>query len=203
LLIAPAAVRSFDEWAANRAQIYPLSALKDAVLGIEAAHYLNRLLTTPPSREPLLSALGGFPFALKTYIENDLEILKRNGIVPLFVFSGMDLAKKDKPFSHLNDSALANTRAWELYDQHQAIQAVETFGNSGRDAHETLAKQELLRSNRIVASIKPESLFRFFQRILRVHDLEFMVAPYSAWGQVFPSFFLFFFFYSTPLGRGK
>ncbi|KAI9860754.1 MAG: hypothetical protein M1813_005677 [Trichoglossum hirsutum] len=157
-------VRSFDELAALRAQTYPLSALKDAVLGIEAAYYLGRLLNNPPSKEPLLSALGGFPFALKTYIESDLETLKRNGIVPLFVFSGMDLAKKDKPFSNLNDSALANTRAWELYDQHQAVQAVETFGNS--------------------ASIKPESLFRFLQKILRARNLEFMVAPYSAWGQL-------------------
>jgi hypothetical protein len=127
--------------AALRAQTYPLSALKDAVLGIEAAYYLGRLLNNPPSKEPLLSALGGFPFALKTYIESDLETLKRNGIVPLFVFSGMDLAKKDKPFSNLNDSALANTRAWELYDQHQAVQAVETFGNSGKDEYATILPQ--------------------------------------------------------------
>ncbi|KAH0547560.1 hypothetical protein FGG08_000285 [Glutinoglossum americanum] len=177
-------VRSFDELATLRAQTYPLSALKDAVLGIEAAHYLNRLLNNPPSKEPLLSALGGFPFALKTYIESDLETLKRNGIVPLFVFSGMDIAKKDKPFSNLNDSALANTRAWELYDQHQAVQAVETFGNSGRDSYTTLAQQGSSSSNSVIASIKPESLFRFFQKILRTHNLEFMVAPYSAWGQL-------------------
>lgn len=125
------AVRTLDEWAAPRLQAYPLAALKDTVVGIEAAHYLDRLLSNPPSKEPLLSALGGFPFALRTHIENELEAMQSFGIKPLFVFSGMDYAVKEKSSREMTDSVRLNSEAWGLYNQHQAVRAVETFGNSG------------------------------------------------------------------------
>lgn len=127
-------MRTFHEWAASRQQLYPISALKDTTLGIEAAHYLDRLLNTPPSKEPLLSALGGFPFALKTHIEHELEAMQSFGIRPLFVFSGMEFAVKEKPMLALRQSSRPNAEAWELYNQHQAVQAVDTFGNTGESA---------------------------------------------------------------------
>lgn len=86
----------------------------------------------PPSKEPLLSALGGFPFALKTHLENELEALQAAGVKPLFVFTGLDFAVKSQPSKQLSRAARLNAEAWELYNQHQAVQAVETFGNSGR-----------------------------------------------------------------------
>lgn len=105
--------------------------MKDTVIGIEAAYYLDRLLNTPPSKEPLLSALGGFPFALKTHIENELETMQSLGIKPLFVFSGMDYVAKEKPSRELSDSVRLNSEAWSLYNQQSPVEAVETFGNSG------------------------------------------------------------------------
>lgn len=157
-------VRTLDEWATPRLQNFPLAALKDTTLGIEAAHYLDRLLSTPPSKEPLLSALGGFPFALKTSIEHELEMMSSFGIRPVFVFSGLDCAVKEKPMRQLREASRLNSQAWELYNQHRAIQAVDAFGNSG--------------------SVKPDGLFRFLQRILQANKVEFLVAPYSACAQL-------------------
>lgn len=101
------------------------------MVGVEAEHYLQRLLSTPPSKEPLLSALGGFPFALKSHIENELEHMQTAGFTPLFVFNGLDVGKKDQSGRREAEAAAANLRAWELYDQHQPVKAVETFGDSG------------------------------------------------------------------------
>ena len=108
--------------------------LRDSVLGIDAAHYLDRLLTTSPSKEPLLSALGGFPLALKNHVEHELKVLRALRITPLFVFSGMDFAVREKPLKQLREAAKRNSHAWELYNQHEAIQAVDAFGNSGRSS---------------------------------------------------------------------
>lgn len=53
------------------------------------------------------------------------------GIKPLFVFSGMGYVVKEKPSRESSDSVRLNSEAWSLYNQHQAVRAVETFGNSG------------------------------------------------------------------------
>ena len=53
------------------------------------------------------------------------------GITPLFVFSGMDASQKNKAPQDDEVAARANTHAWELYDQHKPVRAVETFGDSG------------------------------------------------------------------------
>ena len=124
-------VRTFDDWAAPRHQTQPLTVLRDVVLGVEAEHFLHRLLTTPPSKEPLLSALGGYPFALRSHIENELENMEEAGITPVFVFRGLDVGKQDTTGRREAESAALNTAAWELYDQLHPVRAVETFGNSG------------------------------------------------------------------------
>lgn len=46
-----------------------LSALKGAVIGVHASHYLDQHLNRHVTKEPLLIALRGFPFALKANIE--------------------------------------------------------------------------------------------------------------------------------------
>ena len=53
------------------------------------------------------------------------------GIRPVFVFSGLDCAVKEKPMRQLREASRLNSQAWELYNQHRAIQAVDAFGNSG------------------------------------------------------------------------
>lgn len=125
------AVRILDEWAAGRSQPLPLSALKGAVLGIDASHYLSQRLHQPSTREPLLVALGGFPFALRNSIEKELQALKNLDISCVFVFNGLDFGKKDKQSRLQTESVRAFEHAWELYDQQQADQVVEAFSSAG------------------------------------------------------------------------
>lgn len=124
-------VRSFDEWAAARSQTLPLSSLKGAVVGIEAFHYLDLHLNHYSTKEPLLIALGGFPFALKSNIEKEIQTLKSLGITCLFVFSGLDFGKKEHTFSAQTESSRALDQAWNFYDNQQADQVVDAFSAAG------------------------------------------------------------------------
>ncbi|KAK2767003.1 hypothetical protein FQN54_006320 [Arachnomyces sp. PD_36] len=157
-------IRSLDEWAAARSQNLPLSSLKGAVLGIEARHYLDLHLNHYSTKEPLLIALGGFPFALKANIEKEIQALNDLDITCVFVFSGLDFGKKEHNFAAQNESSRALDQAWNFYDQQQADQVVDAFSAAG--------------------SAKPETLYRFLQRILAEQKVDFMVAPYSAAAQL-------------------
>lgn len=125
-------VRLLDEWAAPRTQSLPLSALKGAVVGIDASHYISQHLLQPSTREPLLVALGGFPFALKTNIERELQTLKDLGVGCFFVFNGLNFSTKDQRPSVQPESVRAFEQAWDLYDQQQADQVVDAFSGAGR-----------------------------------------------------------------------
>lgn len=124
-------LQDFDVWSVGRLEVSTFDELNSAVLAIEASFYLERLLTTAPAKEPLLSALGGLPFALKAHIENEIELLRKNGIRPLFVFDGLEVGKKYTPFRASDEAAGLNREAWDLYNLHQAEKAVDTFGSSG------------------------------------------------------------------------
>ncbi|KAF8249944.1 hypothetical protein K440DRAFT_191693 [Wilcoxina mikolae CBS 423.85] len=84
--------RTFDAWsqANGRAQLLPLSVLKDSAIGIDAHHYLQKALTSQ-LKEPLVSALGGFPFSLKTTIQQDVreEAILCTGRLYQASYSGM------------------------------------------------------------------------------------------------------------------
>ncbi|KAH8425315.1 MKT1 family protein [Aspergillus melleus] len=157
-------IRLLDEWAAPRTQSLPLSVLKGAVVGIDASHYISQHLLQPSTREPLLVALGGFPFALKTNIERELQTLKELGVSCFFVFNGLDFGTKDQRPIVQPESARSFEQAWDLYDQQQADQVVDAFSGAGTP--------------------RPESLYRFLQRILLAHGINYMVAPYNAAAQL-------------------
>ena len=140
--------------------------LKGTALGIDAHHYLQKLVRSQ-LKEPLVSALGGFPFSLKMAIEQDLREFRENGIKPIFVFNGIVLAPSEKPFSVPDESVKLRSRAWELYDKGQAIEAVKAFGQAG--------------------AMSAADMTRVVMKILRHQKVDFMVAPYSAWPQVEPS----------------
>ncbi|KAF7720277.1 XPG/Rad2 endonuclease family protein [Penicillium ucsense] len=157
-------IRPLDEWTVGRTQSLPLSTLKGAVIGLDASHYLQQHLVNQSTREALLGALGGFPFALKANIERELQTYKNLGVTCVFVFNGLDFGKKDeKP---RNQAAMVRSfeQAWELYDQQQADQVVDAFSNAGTPP--------------------PETLYKFLQRILYQNGVAFMVAPYSACAQL-------------------
>lgn len=175
-------IQDFDAWSSNRSETNNFSDLEGSTIGIEAAFYLHRLLSLPPAKEPLLSALGGYPFALRAHIENEIEILRGLQITPLFVFNGLDVGKKDRPFKASDDAARLNAEAWDLYHQHLAEKAVDTFGNSGKEAQEM--PQAVNKWAESLGFAKPEDYYHLLQSILHTKKVDFQVAPYSAWGQV-------------------
>jgi len=123
-------IAGFTEWAAS-AQLghtVPLSQLKNHRLGIEAEDYINNLISTPPTREPLLPALGGLPFSLEETVKSQLAAFRKHSIQPYFVFSGL---KHDSQEDKLQASLKASktiAHAWDLYGASQPETAVNEFG---------------------------------------------------------------------------
>ena len=122
-------VAILDLWASRYVKSMPITSLKDSVIGIDATHYLERLLV--PSIEPLLSALGGYPLALESTIVKELDVLKAAGVKAHFVFSGLDYGIKDDPFKPSIISALANAQAFQIYENDMANEAINVFRTSG------------------------------------------------------------------------
>src|ERR1700743_1580781 len=122
-------VRNFDAWSTNRLQTLPISVLKDSVLGIDAGNYLKKIIDGQGTKEPLVPALGGFPFSLRSKIEEDLAQWYQAGIKPLFVFGGIQVLRTDKTSSMSDNAAKNRSAAWSLYDNGHAADAVEAFGD--------------------------------------------------------------------------
>ncbi len=109
----------------------PLSNLANCIIGVDAAYYLESFLA-PPVKEPLLSALGGFPLALEQAITKDLDALKTAGLKLHFVFSGLDYGVVDDPFGPSVMSARANAAAFKTYDADLANEAIIEFKKTGK-----------------------------------------------------------------------
>lgn len=110
----------------------PVEQLKDKHIVIDAEDFLETILTSHASREPLLPALGGLPFALRKHVDAYIANFKGANITPTFVFNGLDLACKDRT-AIARDSRLAARsldEAWNLYSQSRADEAVAEFGKS-------------------------------------------------------------------------
>ncbi|EAU89975.2 XPG I-region protein [Coprinopsis cinerea okayama7 len=147
-------------------QTLALSALSDSRLGIDASHYIQHLLDSPSSREPLLAATGGLPLALSSRIEADLRVLERLNIKPVFVFPGLPPNKRWKPNPHLESAEACRDRrdAWAKYESGQEDQATKLF--EGRSC------------------FAQWDLWRMILRIFRHRNVEFIIAPYLAWAQL-------------------
>ncbi|EPQ31463.1 uncharacterized protein PFL1_00798 [Pseudozyma flocculosa PF-1] len=145
-------------------QSCPLTALKDTRLGIDVSYYLKQILSAPSSSEPLVAALGGQPLAIISHIERDLRSLERLAIRPVFVLNGLSPNKKSRPFSYDDPRPKQRQRAWEAYES----------GNVD------LADQILSTSN----SLHYPDLYRAILRAFRHRNVEFLVAPYLASGQL-------------------
>lgn len=125
------AVPAFDVWSTHLTKVMPLSCLNDSVIGIDATYYLEGLLA-PPVKEPLLSALGGFPIGLEATIVKELSDLQSAGFKPHFVFNGLDFGIKDDPFGPSIASQRANAEAFDTYEKNLATDVINTFRNSGQ-----------------------------------------------------------------------
>lgn len=122
---------AFKEWAVkdNVVQVTPIEKFKGRSIGIDAEDYCHSLLVFE-NREPLLPAHGGKPFSFNKRVDEDLQSFRDAGIKPWFVFSGLDLACKDRS-SRLNEGRRASVilnEAWQTYDQAQGEDAVQKFG---------------------------------------------------------------------------
>ncbi|BFZ59465.1 hypothetical protein YB2330_000475 [Saitoella coloradoensis] len=157
-------IRGFDAFCQERKLIQAsnLSMLKGCSLGIDATYYLQQILTSQQSKEPLTSALGGLPLALRNHINRDLDDFERLNIKPVFVFNGINLLKKEDPFSRDDKRPSQRTAAWQRYEKGEVDAALQNFG------------QTLPNMNDIA---------KFAQSVLAERDVDFQVAPYSAWAQ--------------------
>ncbi|KAL9599757.1 MAG: hypothetical protein Q9219_003640 [cf. Caloplaca sp. 3 TL-2023] len=116
-------VPAFDNWAASHVRkSLPITALNNSVIGIDAAFYLERTV-----KEPLLSALGGFPLGLEPNLVRELNDLQSAGLRLHFVFNGLDDRSNDDTFGSSLASAKANATAFETYyDRNIADQGPNT-----------------------------------------------------------------------------
>ena len=100
------------------------------MIGIDAAYYLDQFRF--PAKEPLVTALGGFPMYLETVITKEINELQSCGVKVYFYFDGMDSSFDDSPFSASMDAMATNSRAFGTYEQGDAIGAIDTFKQSGQ-----------------------------------------------------------------------
>lgn len=108
----------------------PLTCLNGSVIGIDATYYLEGFLQ--PAKEPLLSALGGYPLALESTIVKELSDLQNAGFKPHFVFNGLDFGIKDDPFAPSIQASRNNALAFATYERDLATEAIVHFRSSGQ-----------------------------------------------------------------------
>lgn len=161
----PYAVQRLDQWAAQRGvtQSFPLTTLKDAVIGIDASYYLDLRVNGSPKDEPLKHAIGGVPFCLKGQITDDIECLQDAGVKVIFVFNGLDHANKPKPEFLSQDSMRAAEAAWQKHRN---------------------GDMEAINLEFSKAKYPIEYLYRWLQGFLVKKGIEYLVAPYSAVAQL-------------------
>lgn len=126
---------AFKDWLKSEGLLHTANVKQtfmDSIIGFEADDYLNSILTNIATREPLLPALGGLPFALELHVDTDLERFEAAGIKPYFIFNGLDTACRDRK-TILNESQKASKTlhdAWTVYDQGRGDDAVVAFGKA-------------------------------------------------------------------------
>jgi len=123
-------ISGFNEWAAS-AQLGhtdSFAELNERRLGIEAEDFIANILTTSPTKEPLLPALGGLPFALEETITNHVGVLRRHGCQPYFIFNGVTSNGQEERLQAAIRATKSIANAWQLYGASEPEQAVAEFG---------------------------------------------------------------------------
>ncbi|KAJ2533196.1 hypothetical protein EV175_007095, partial [Coemansia sp. RSA 1933] len=89
-----------------------ITALADTRLGIEGHNWLRQVMFRAHDGESV--AMGGLPLALEAEIVKELEFFRSNSITPIFVFSGLAVARKDgRPFAKDDHRPSHRHAAWD------------------------------------------------------------------------------------------
>ncbi|KAA8909711.1 hypothetical protein TRICI_004360 [Trichomonascus ciferrii] len=164
---AGTSIRSFDAFVSERRLLktLPMSVMKGGTVGVDADHFVARVLNGPSKREPLVHAVGGFPNSVEAALDAFLAALKANGVAATFVLTGIDRPPETQQFN----AALSAQRmhAWSLYDRGQGEQAVMAFDD---------AEPYDVRTG-------PGGR-RMLLRALATRGVDFIVAPYRAGAQL-------------------
>ncbi|GAA5912613.1 hypothetical protein JCM8208_004791 [Rhodotorula glutinis] len=161
-------IRGLDTWLAERGLVKecPLSALAGTRLGIDANHYLRKLLSAregSDKHDSFTPAIGGAPLTLTAEIEANNHTLQALGIKPVFVFNGVNPLDRERP-QPTDERNWRRGQAWEQYEHGRVAEAQGEFGAS--------------------SSITPQDVFRLVHRQFKQRSTEFVVAPYLAWAQL-------------------
>jgi hypothetical protein len=149
----PYLVQTFEDWAAPSICSYDLDdprlqeKLNDSVIGVDASYYLD-LRLNKTSHEPLLHALGGFPYSLRKILEDDIQLLKAFKIKLLFVFDGLDFRNKEPPSSRSAANRRAHEDGWKHYSDRDPDQTLADFSRAGK-------KRESSSSNKTSTETQP------------------------------------------------
>ncbi|CAD6938696.1 unnamed protein product [Tilletia controversa] len=196
-------IRGLDDFIRERRllQTCPLTALKDTRLGIDLELYLNTLLKHTRTAEPFVAALGGAPTALISHIEDDLKILERNRIKPVFVLSGITPAAIQPKPSHSpstpaapnnnNNNKRQNARQQQQQQQQQQqsthILPLDPRVDQRTNAWDAYERGDVHIAQSLFAhsdSVRIQDLIRAVLRSFRHRNIEFLIAPYLASAQL-------------------
>lgn len=127
-------ISGLREWAvsADLLDHGPLTQLEDATIAIDAEDYIDKILSSAPTREPLLPALGGIPFTIDKVLEERINVFHEHKIRPLFVFGGLVVEGQARRLQASLQHSKNVGEAWDLYNAHDPDGAVLEFGNSSR-----------------------------------------------------------------------
>ncbi|KAI5481413.1 XPG I-region protein [Pseudohyphozyma bogoriensis] len=161
-------VRTLDGWLVERGLVkdVPLAALAGTRIGIDANNYIRRILANrdPTTSDTFVAAVGGAPLALTGQVEKDLQALEKAGVKPVFVFSGISLVDKERPFVADDQKTWRRNQGWDNYENGRVPQAQAEFGAS--------------------SPVVPADVVRVVHRLFKMRHVEFVVAPYLAWAQL-------------------
>ena len=111
----------------------PLSSIaepgEEPVIAIDAAYYLEQYRF--PAKEPLVTALGGSPMNLEAVITKDIHEIESFGCKTFFFFDGLDCGPDEGHFGPSVDAMSVNTKAFAVYEQGDAVGAINDFKQSG------------------------------------------------------------------------
>ncbi|GMM56708.1 Mkt1 protein [Maudiozyma humilis] len=164
-------VRSLEQFLFEHALVgsLPIDTLRNATLGIDAAHYVSRLLSG--RKEQFLDALGGCPAMLLMYLESDLRVFRECGIVPVFVFEDAENSESDA------DASLAQRhKAWNAW--------TNTLSSADSYIDQPPTATEPFRAGTTSPALHPSRYMADMLRVLARHGVTALVAPFRACSQL-------------------